>query len=99
MFESRWSASTPGSTVIVGAGPERASLERRYPHARFLGAGHGDALGARLRERHALFFRSGRGRARLVPAICARRFLEIVWGARRKVESAKPRRLELVGEP
>jgi len=34
----------PGSTVIVGDGPARSSLERRYPHAHFLGAMHGEAL-------------------------------------------------------
>ena len=34
----------PGSTVIVGDGPERGSLERRYPHAHFLGAMQGEAL-------------------------------------------------------
>jgi glycosyltransferase involved in cell wall biosynthesis len=34
----------PGSTVIVGDGPERGSLERRYPDAHFLGAIQGEAL-------------------------------------------------------
>ena len=34
----------PGSTVIVGDGPARVSLQRRYPHAHFLGAMHGEAL-------------------------------------------------------
>ena len=34
----------PGSTVIVGDGPARRSLERRYAHAHFLGAKHGEAL-------------------------------------------------------
>ena len=34
----------PGSTVIVGDGPARAALARRYPHAHFLGERHGEAL-------------------------------------------------------
>ena len=34
----------PGSTVIVGNGPARASLQKRYPNAHFLGAHFGDAL-------------------------------------------------------
>jgi glycosyltransferase involved in cell wall biosynthesis len=34
----------PGSTVIVGDGPARAALERRYPHAHFLGERHGEGL-------------------------------------------------------
>jgi glycosyltransferase involved in cell wall biosynthesis len=34
----------PGSTVIVGDGPVRRHLERRYPHAYFLGSKQGEEL-------------------------------------------------------
>lgn len=36
----------PGTKVVVGDGPQRASLEARYPEARFLGAKFGDELAA-----------------------------------------------------
>jgi glycosyltransferase involved in cell wall biosynthesis len=34
----------PGSVVVVGDGPARSTLERRYPHAHFLGALYGETL-------------------------------------------------------
>jgi 1,2-diacylglycerol 3-alpha-glucosyltransferase/glucuronosyltransferase len=34
----------PGSKVVVGDGPARAALKRKYPQAVFLGALHGEAL-------------------------------------------------------
>jgi glycosyltransferase involved in cell wall biosynthesis len=38
------SLNLPGSTVIVGDGPARASLEQKFPHAHFLGSRSGEAL-------------------------------------------------------
>ena len=35
---------TPGTKVVVGDGPARADLERRYPAAKFLGYRRGEAL-------------------------------------------------------
>ena len=36
---------TPGTKVVVGDGPARSDLEKRYPAAKFLGYLKGDALG------------------------------------------------------
>ncbi|MCQ4162940.1 glycosyltransferase family 1 protein [Roseomonas sp. GC11] len=36
----------PGSKVVVGDGPMRASLQRRFPQAHFTGFRHGEALAA-----------------------------------------------------
>jgi glycosyltransferase involved in cell wall biosynthesis len=38
------SLNLPGSMVIVGDGPARASLEQKYPQAHFLGSRSGEAL-------------------------------------------------------
>ena len=38
------SLDLPGSKVVVGDGPQRASLERRLPKAHFVGERHGEAL-------------------------------------------------------
>ena len=43
-LEAMLGLDLPGSMVIVGDGPARAALERRYRHAHFLGARHGEAL-------------------------------------------------------
>ena len=43
-LEAMLSLDLPGSTVIVGDGPARPSLQQRFPHAHFLGSRSGDAL-------------------------------------------------------
>ncbi len=40
------SLDLPGSKVVVGDGPARAGLERRYPDAHFIGMRHGTPLAA-----------------------------------------------------
>jgi glycosyltransferase involved in cell wall biosynthesis len=44
-LEAFLETSQPGSKVVVGEGPARADLERRYPDAHFLGPMSGSALG------------------------------------------------------
>lgn len=43
-LEALLSLKLPGSTVIVGDGPQRKPLMRRFPHAHFLGNKFGEAL-------------------------------------------------------
>lgn len=43
-IEAFLSLDLPGTKVIVGDGPARAALEKKYPHAKFLGALSGDPL-------------------------------------------------------
>ncbi|HEV2570080.1 glycosyltransferase family 1 protein [Sphingomonas sp.] len=43
-LEAFLALDTPGSKVVVGDGPARAELERRFPSAHFLGARSGRAL-------------------------------------------------------
>jgi len=43
-IEAFLACATPGSKVIVGDGPARSGLARRYPDALFMGALHGEAL-------------------------------------------------------
>jgi glycosyltransferase involved in cell wall biosynthesis len=38
------SLDLPGSKVVVGDGPQRAQLERRFPEAHFVGERHGESL-------------------------------------------------------
>lgn len=48
----------PGSKAVVGDGPERQRLQKTYPNAHFLGALHGDALGAIYRSADCFVFPS-----------------------------------------
>jgi len=48
----------PGTKVVVGDGPQRTSLQRRYADAVFTGAKIGDALAAHFRSADAFVFPS-----------------------------------------
>jgi len=48
----------PGSKVVVGDGPSREALERRYPDAFFAGARHGEELAAYFRSADCFVFAS-----------------------------------------
>jgi len=49
---------TPGTKVIIGDGPQRAELSRRYPEARFLGTRRGDELVRHYRAADVFVFPS-----------------------------------------
>lgn len=57
-IEAFLTASHPGHRIVVGDGPARASLEKRYPHAHFLGLRSGAELAAAYRSADALVFPS-----------------------------------------
>ena len=48
----------PGAKVVVGDGPQRASLEKRFPEAHFLGAKFGDDLARAYAEADVFVFPS-----------------------------------------
>ncbi|MDQ1079371.1 glycosyltransferase involved in cell wall biosynthesis [Pseudoroseomonas cervicalis] len=57
-IEAFLSLDLPGSKVVVGDGPLRASLQRRFPAAHFTGFRHGEALAACYASADAFVFPS-----------------------------------------
>ncbi|WP_445190858.1 glycosyltransferase family 4 protein [Sphingomonas sp. Tas61C01] len=57
-LEAFLGAAHPGSKVVIGEGPARAALERRFPDAHFLGTRSGTALAAAYRAADVLVFPS-----------------------------------------
>jgi glycosyltransferase involved in cell wall biosynthesis len=57
-IEAFLASSHPGAKVVVGDGPARADLERRYPHANFLGKRRGIDLAAAYRTADVFVFPS-----------------------------------------
>lgn len=47
-----------GTKLLIGDGPERARLQRRYPHARFVGYRHGEDLACHLAAADVMVFPS-----------------------------------------
>ena len=52
------SSRHPGAKIVIGEGPARAALERRFPQAHFLGTRSGIALAAAYRAADVLVFPS-----------------------------------------
>ena len=57
-LEQFLSLSTKGTKIMVGEGPQRAALEKRFPEAIFLGAKYGDELVAHYAAADVLVFPS-----------------------------------------
>lgn len=57
-IEAFLSLDLPGSKVVVGDGPQRASLEKRFPEAHFQGAKFGEELSAAYGEADVFVFPS-----------------------------------------
>jgi glycosyltransferase involved in cell wall biosynthesis len=57
-IEAFLALDVPGTKLLVGDGPARAELERRYPLARFLGLKQGTGLAAAYRAADVLVFPS-----------------------------------------
>ncbi|MDJ0278256.1 glycosyltransferase family 1 protein [Sphingomonas sp. 2R-10] len=57
-IEAFLALDTPGTRLLVGDGPARAELERRYPLARFVGLKQGAGLAAAYRAADVLVFPS-----------------------------------------
>jgi len=52
------SLDLPGTKVVIGDGPQRAELERRYPNAKFLGQKKGKDLASHLAAADVFVFPS-----------------------------------------
>ena len=57
-LEAFLSLELPGTKVVIGDGPQRVELERRFPRAKFLGEKRGDELASLLAAADAFVFPS-----------------------------------------